>query len=77
MLNEQSDHVDYNFSKRGFVFLPHPKTGTPRDLRDGPFSGQDILSYPYFDHSEHISSVCLMLKASNRTLDIAKVMENV
>ena len=56
-------------------FFYPPKTPPPKDLRDGSFFGQDNFFYGYFDHSEHVSSVGLMLKALDRILHHPKVAE--
>ena len=57
-------------------FYPPPKTTEAPDFRDGPIFGQDEFFYGYFGYSEHISSVGLMLKASDRILPHPKVAEN-
>ena len=60
----------------GFVFLPPPKIGPPQVLRDGALLSHDIFFYGYFDYSEHVFSVGLMLKAPDRLLHHPKVAQN-
>ena len=67
----------WEFYHMGVFFTPlPPQKNPPPDFRDGPIFGQDNFFYGYVGYSEQVSSVGLMLKASDRILHHPKVAEN-